>query len=110
MKDRKAHAEITIDFCVASDAEAIRRALTPETSVLRTTRASAKITRRGRTMRMKLYARDLVALRAIVNSFLRFAATWKRVCETMDAHRKRARARREGRRVNGDGPRRIEDL
>ena len=94
MKHYRAQAEASIDFRTATDAEAMKRALDPETSAHGTTRASVRVTRRGRMTRIRFYATDLVALRAMVNSFLRFAATWKRVCETMDIERVRPKARR----------------
>ena len=94
MKYYRAQAEASIDFRTAHDAEAMKRALSPETGAHGTTRASVSVTRRGKITRIRFYATDLVALRAMVNSFLRFAATWKRVCETMGIERVRPKARR----------------
>jgi len=94
LKPYRAQAEASIDFRTASDAEAMKRALDPETGGRGATRASVRVTRRGRMTMMRFYATDLVALRAMVNSFLRFAATWRRVCETMGVERGRPKARR----------------
>jgi len=85
LKSARAEAEVSIDFPSESDAEAMARALVPETAARRTRRASARVTRQGKVTKMRFYARDLVALRAMVNSFLRFAATWRRVSETLNA-------------------------
>ena len=83
MRRAKAAAEVSIDFPTESDAEAMARALIPETVSPRTSRASVQVTRRGRVTKIRFYARDLVALRAMVNSFMRLAATWRRVSETL---------------------------
>jgi len=94
LKAHKAQAEISIDFRSASDAEAMKHALAPETSSRRATRALVEVTRRGRVTKMRFYAKDLVALRAMVNSFLRFAATWRRVSNTIRDDRGPAKTRR----------------
>ena len=94
MKYYRAQAEASIDFRTAPDAEAMKRALGPETGAHGATRAAVRVTRRGKITRIRFYATDLVALRAMVNSFLRFAATWRRVCETMGAERERPKAHR----------------
>lgn len=97
MKCPRAEAEISIDFPTESDAEAISRALIPETAGPRGRRAYVRVARRGRVTKMKFYAGDLVALRAMVNSFLRFAATWRRVSENLNiSTRRRGRIRRIG--------------
>lgn len=94
MKSARAEAEVSIDFPSESDAEAMARALVPETAARRTRRASARVTRQGKVTKMRFYAKDLVALRAMVNSFLRFAATWRRVSETLNAGNRPARPAR----------------
>lgn len=71
-------------FNKRADAEALRRALGPETVAPKTSRASVRVTRRKRVLRISLFAKDLVALRAILNSYLRMAATWRRVSEALD--------------------------
>ena len=84
MKNAKAEAEISIDFPTESDAEAMVRALVPEIAAPRTSRTFIRVTRRGKTTKIAFYARDLVALRAIVNSFLRFAAIWRKLSEALN--------------------------
>ena len=94
MKYYRAQAEASIDFRTAPDAEAMKRALGPETGAHGATRAAVRVTRCGKITRIRFYATDLVALRAMVNSFLRFAATWRRVCDTMGPERERPKVHR----------------
>jgi KEOPS complex subunit Pcc1 len=83
LKNAKAEAAISIDFPTESDAEAMVRALVPEIAAPRTSRASIRVTRRRRVAKITFIAGDLVALRAMVNSFLRFAAVWRKLCEAL---------------------------
>ncbi len=53
MKPYRAQAEASIDFRTASDAEAMKRALDPETGGRGATRASVRVTRRGRMTMMR---------------------------------------------------------
>jgi tRNA threonylcarbamoyladenosine modification (KEOPS) complex Pcc1 subunit len=79
-----AEAEIWLPFSKKPDAEALRRALAPEAVARRTRRASVRVVRRDRVVKMRFSARDLIALRAMVNSYLRLAATWRRVSEALE--------------------------
>jgi tRNA threonylcarbamoyladenosine modification (KEOPS) complex Pcc1 subunit len=94
LKSAKAEAKVSIDFPTESDAVAMVRALIPEITAPRTTRASVRVTRQRKVTNIAFYARDLVALRAMVNSFLRFAVTWRRVSETLSVGHRRARRAR----------------
>ena len=95
MKNAKAEAEVSIDFPNESDAEAIARALIPEIIASRTSRAHIRVTRQGKVTKIRFYAKDLVALRAMVNSFLRFAAAWRKLSEALSInHRRTTRVRR----------------
>jgi len=80
----RAEADISIPFRTKADAEALTRALITEMLASRTTRASVRVTCRGKDVRMRFSASDLVALRAMVNSFLRSAAAWSRLSDTID--------------------------
>ena len=84
MKNAKAEAEISIDFLTESDAEAMVRALVPEMAPPRTSRTFIRVIRRGKSTKIAFYARDLVALRAMVNSFLRFAAIWRKLSDALN--------------------------
>ena len=79
-----AEARVSIPFDEKSDAEALRRALSPETRALKKTRASVHVTRNAGLLTIQFFAEDLIALRAMVNSFLRTAAAWRRVCISLD--------------------------
>ena len=91
MKDARAEAEVSIDFPNESDAEAIARALIPEIIAPRTSRAYIRVTRQGKVTNIRFYAKDLVALRAMVNSFLRFVAAWRKLSEALIINHRRAR-------------------
>ena len=91
MKNAKAEAEVSIDFPNESDAEAIARALIPEIIGPRTSRAHIRVTRRGKVAKIRFYAKDLIALRAMVNSFLRFAAACRKISEALSINHRRAR-------------------
>ncbi len=95
MKNAKAEAEVSIDFRSESDAEAMERALIPEIIVPRTSRAHIRVTRQGKVTKIRFYAKDLVALRAMVNSFLRFAAAWRKLSEALSISHRRARQVRQ---------------
>jgi tRNA threonylcarbamoyladenosine modification (KEOPS) complex Pcc1 subunit len=87
----KAEANISIDFATESDAEAMVRALAPEIGSQATGRAFIRATRQGKVTETAFYARDLVALRVMVNSFLRFAVPWRKLSETLSISRSDAR-------------------
>ena len=91
MRKAKAEAEVSIDFPNESDPEAIARALIPEIIAPRTSRAHIRVTRQGKVTKIRFYAKDLVALRAMVNSFLRFTAAWRRLSEALSINHGRAR-------------------
>ena len=95
MKNAKAEAEISIDFPTESDAEAMVRALDPEIAAPGTSRTFIRLTRRGKTTKIAFYARDLVALRGMVNSFLRFAAIWRKLSDALNIGDKTARRTRK---------------
>ncbi len=80
----RTRAEISLPFDKKSDAEAFWQALSPETATSKTNRASVRVTRREKVITMRFFAKDLVALRAMVNSYLRLAATWRRVAQSLD--------------------------
>jgi len=78
-----AEAEVSIPFRTKLDAQALSRALGPEIASSKTSRASVRVTRHGTVVTMRVLAKDLVALRALLNSFLRLGAAWRRVSEEM---------------------------
>jgi len=80
-----AEANVSIPFEKKSDAEALRRALMPETCLLKKSRASVRVRRKAEFLTFEFFADDLIALRAMVNSYVRTAAAWRRVCVSLDA-------------------------
>jgi KEOPS complex subunit Pcc1 len=95
LKNAQAEAAISIDFPTESDAEAMVRALVPEIASPRTSRASIRVTKRGKVAKITFIAGDLVALRAMVNSFLRFAAIWRKLSDVLNIGHNIARRTRK---------------
>jgi len=91
LKKAKAEAEVSVDFRTEADAEAMAQALLPETTALRTKRADIRVTTHGKVTKIVFQAGDLIALRAMVNSFLRFAAAWRRVSLAVGNSHRRAK-------------------
>jgi len=91
LKKTKAEAEVSIDFRTESDAKAVARALLPEIAAPRTSRAHIRVTRHGKVTKIVFHARDLIALRAMVNSFLRFVAAWRKLSVALGNSHRRAR-------------------
>ncbi len=87
MRRAAAEAEVSVPLRTKSDAEALRRALSPETRALKKSRASVHVTRHARLLTLRFLATDLVALRAMFNSFLRLVAAWRRVSVALDTKR-----------------------
>ncbi len=72
---RSAEARITARFKSRQQMEAIAEALRPEILYPAGDKANARITKRGRTLKLQFEARDSVALRAIMTSYLRLLGT-----------------------------------
>jgi tRNA threonylcarbamoyladenosine modification (KEOPS) complex Pcc1 subunit len=87
----KAEAEVSVDFRTQADARAMARALLPEITATRTKRAHIRVVTHGKATKIVFQAGDLIALRAMVNSFLRFAAAWRRVSDAVDNSHRRAK-------------------
>ncbi len=68
-----ASAEAVIRVCFDSEkvAEAVYKALLPDVGEMPTGRGGASIVLNGREVTVNVWARDLTALRALVNSYLR---------------------------------------
>ncbi|HZD12799.1 MAG TPA: KEOPS complex subunit Pcc1 [Candidatus Binatus sp.] len=76
---------ITLDFSTARLSRAVRESLYPESIGRKGLRSTAEITSRGRTLQIMVEAIDLVALRASVNSFMRFVSAALHSLETLSA-------------------------
>ena len=73
-KSTKARAVYVVCFSGERDAEAVFRSVQPEALSTPTKRARVRVFREGAVIRIEVEALDLVALRALTNSFLRFLA------------------------------------
>lgn len=75
---KRTMAEVVLDFESSSHALGILKAIKPETVLPPTQRSKVKVQRRGRSVRIDFEANDVVALRASMNSILRYLlGLWK---------------------------------
>lgn len=81
VRARRASAKIELTFESAQKAEAVRRALKPEEKLPASARCRTKIRRRKNVLCMEVDAGDTTALRAALNSFLRWAMVARDVTE-----------------------------
>ena len=94
---RSAEARISARFKSRQQMEAIAEALRPEILYPAGEKANARITKRGRMLKLQFEARDTAALRAITTSYLRLLGTAFNVSRSVlgleiDHKTKRARA------------------
>jgi KEOPS complex subunit Pcc1 len=68
----KARAVIRLKFPSEEHAKIVLRALEPETKTMPTTRSGVKIEGDGKSLTIRFEARDTSALRASINSYLRW--------------------------------------
>lgn len=71
---RKASSDIQLSFEDDSTAEIVECSLKPEELLPKAARADVEVCRRKNILSLNIDARDTAALRAAVNSFLRWAA------------------------------------
>jgi len=64
---------IRFEFDSVREAEAVRQALAPEEALPASTRSRARISRRENALFLQVDAEDTAALRAALNSFIRWA-------------------------------------
>ena len=72
MKDYPHYFELQIKLESPIQAETIMQAVMPDINVLGTERTKVEITKNGDTLKIMIKARDLVGLRASINSTLRW--------------------------------------
>ena len=84
MKIVEAESDVTIEFDDERQITAILEALKPELKVFKRNRSRLKMSRDGITLRLKLSARDPVALRASVNLYLRSVLSWRRTAQLLE--------------------------
>ncbi len=75
----RAEAIVTIEFTDRNEAKVIFNSLRPESKHPASHRSRIRIARDGRLLRFKFLSTDTTALRASMNSFLRFALACKKV-------------------------------
>ncbi len=81
---KRATAELYVEFPSKDHARAICEALKPELKTPLTPRSKANVERMGKKVKMSVQAKDIVALRAAVNSYLRFMLSWQSVAKAVD--------------------------
>ncbi len=78
----RASATVEFTFDSAHGAGAVQRALKPEEALPASTRCKASIQRRKNVLCLRVDAEDTVALRAALNSFIRWAIVARDMIET----------------------------
>ena len=94
MWQHKFNAEAEVEILLRSrrQLDAIAAALVPEASHPAGEKAEARITMRGRVLKIKFRARDSASLRAVMSSYLRMLRATTNVCQSMlDQERERLR-------------------
>jgi tRNA threonylcarbamoyladenosine modification (KEOPS) complex Pcc1 subunit len=75
---KKTDAKVVLDFDDPVHALAVFNAVKPETTLPPTSRSRVEISRRGRSIHISFVAKDITALRASMNSILRYIlGLWK---------------------------------
>jgi KEOPS complex subunit Pcc1 len=80
---REAEILLSVDFPSSKIARTIFSSVAPETQQTPGYRSFTKLEADGHTLKMRVQAQDLVALRAASNSFLRFIAASFRAIEVV---------------------------
>ncbi len=79
----KAELNVKINLTSARIAETVYNSVYPETLQIRGFRSRTFVRRTGRVLELNIKARDIVALRAASNSFLRFLAVAMKAVDTV---------------------------
>lgn len=82
MEAERASATVEFTFKGAREAGAVQRALRPEESLPASTRCRVSIQRRKNVLWLRVDAKDTAALRAALNSFLRWAIVARDMIES----------------------------
>jgi len=80
----RANAVVRLDFPSEKHAEIVLCALAPETEVSVTSRSKVQVDRKGNRLTLSFETKDTSALRAAINSYLRFIHLAKSVTETIE--------------------------
>lgn len=75
----QANSLIEIEFASPREAAAVLSALLPEVKDSKTRRSETKVETKGKVLILKVSAKDTTALRAVINSYLRWVATIREI-------------------------------
>lgn len=78
------HATVTLSFSSNKRLNVVLQALRPETRDSPTLRSKVKLEGKGKSLTLLFEAEDTTALRASVNSYLRWISSTKAILETID--------------------------
>lgn len=81
-RSKQASAVLELTFRSAREAEAVRQALMPERDLPASTRCSASVRRRKNVLCLQVEAGDTAALRAALNSFIRWVIVARDMIES----------------------------
>jgi tRNA threonylcarbamoyladenosine modification (KEOPS) complex Pcc1 subunit len=85
---KRAEATVVLDFRGARQALAVFNGVKPETMLPPSSRSRVELSRRGSRLHIKFVARDMTALRASMNSILRYIlGLWKTTMSLGDLER-----------------------
>ncbi|MDI6883841.1 MAG: KEOPS complex subunit Pcc1 [Hadesarchaea archaeon] len=82
VKAKQTSATVEFEFRSAREAEAVRQALRPEEALPASTRCRASVQRRKNVLCLRVDADDTAALRAALNSFLRWTIVARDMIES----------------------------
>lgn len=82
VKAERASARVEFEFRSVREAEAVQRALMPEEALPPSTRCRASVRRRKNVLCLRVDAEDTAALRAALNSFIRWAIVARGMIES----------------------------
>ncbi|MDI6642944.1 MAG: KEOPS complex subunit Pcc1 [Candidatus Hodarchaeaceae archaeon] len=82
VKAKRTSATVEFEFRSAREAEAVRQALRPEEALPASTRCRASVQRRKNVLCLRVDADDTAALRAALNSFLRWTIVARDMIES----------------------------
>jgi len=81
----KAHAIVCLSFPSEKRSKIVIQALKPETKAIPIQRSKVIIEGKGRSLTLKLEAKDTTALRASVNSYLRWILLVNDTCSVLES-------------------------
>ncbi len=81
----KSHLVVSLDLPSEERLKIVLAALEPETKTSISTRSRVKVQGEGSTLRLSIEATDTAALRAAVNSYLRWIGLINNICSVSDS-------------------------